>query len=159
MRKFNMRELMIFVLALMLATVLIGAVISLVITLRHYPMLRDQNAAVVRMGRADLRCASVVDCYSHSLGSGRELQSAIPTRRIPAPTAHSVGTPGCYSFIVRYLHPLLLAGLPAHSENLHNERHRPGIAHRRNQLAMSLGRPGESKVVFDQSVGPDRHLA
>src|SRR4030081_2886434 len=30
---------------------------------------------------------------------------------------------GRSSFTVRDLHPLLLAGLPAHSENLHNKRH------------------------------------
>src|SRR5258708_24940881 len=30
---------------------------------------------------------------------------------------------GRYSFTVRDLHPLLLAGLPAHSENLHKSRH------------------------------------
>lgn len=63
MRKFNIQELIIFVLALMLATVLIGAAISLVITLKHRPM---PNASAIRMGRADFRCAIAVDCYYHS---------------------------------------------------------------------------------------------
>jgi hypothetical protein len=52
MRKFNMRELLIFVVVLMMGTALIGAAISLVITLKHRPM---PNAAATRMGRADFR--------------------------------------------------------------------------------------------------------
>jgi hypothetical protein len=50
MRKFNVRELVIFVLALVLGAVLIGGAISLVITLKHHPVPSNPNAAVTRMG-------------------------------------------------------------------------------------------------------------
>ena len=41
---------------------------------------------------------------------------------------------------------------------LHRREHR-GSAHQPDCGADNLGRPGESKIVFDHSVGPDRHLA
>ena len=50
MRKFNVRELVIFVMALTLRTVLIGVAISLVMMLKHQPGPSDPNAAVIREG-------------------------------------------------------------------------------------------------------------
>jgi hypothetical protein len=51
---------------------------------------------------------------------------------------------GRYSFTVRGLHPLLLAGLPAHSENLHNA----GLPHREKIVRLSLkaGRAGVNGI-------------
>src|SRR6266481_8335026 len=55
------------------------------------------------------------------------LACALPCRRFAGALAGVCARLGAdvdrYSFTVRDLHPLLLAGLPAHSENLHNKRH------------------------------------
>src|SRR5882724_7591743 len=55
------------------------------------------------------------------------LACALPCRRFAGALAGVCARLGAdvdrYSFTVRDLHPLLLAGLPAHSENLHNRRH------------------------------------
>src|SRR5258705_5219585 len=52
------------------------------------------------------------------------LACALPCRRFAGALADVCARLGAdvdrYSFTVRDLHPLLLAGLPAHSENLHN---------------------------------------
>src|SRR5882672_7988278 len=60
------------------------------------------------------------------------LACALPCRRFAGALAGVCARLGAdvdrYSFTVRDLHPLLLAGLPAHSENLHNARNRCAIA-------------------------------
>src|SRR6266481_3542595 len=57
------------------------------------------------------------------------LACALPCRRFAGALAGVCARLGAdvdrYSFTVRDLHPLLLAGLPAHSENLHRSRHSP----------------------------------
>src|SRR6266705_5383371 len=56
------------------------------------------------------------------------LACALPCRRFAGALADVCARRGAdvgrYSFTVRDLHPLLLAGLPAHSENLHRSRNR-----------------------------------
>src|SRR5712675_1688848 len=55
------------------------------------------------------------------------LACALPCRRFAGALAGVCARLGAdvdrYSFTIRDLHPLLLAGLPAHSETLHNNRH------------------------------------
>jgi hypothetical protein len=64
------------------------------------------------------------------------LACALPCRRFAGALADVCARlradAGRYSFTVRDFHPLLLAGLPAHSENLHSSGHP-------NQLDYSMG--------------------
>src|SRR4030081_3872747 len=52
-----------------------------------------------------------------------------------------------YSFTVRDLHPLLLAGLPAHSENLHNNKN-TAVRGGDGLSAASAGGPGVATPVL-----------
>src|SRR6266481_297273 len=66
------------------------------------------------------------------------LACALPCRRFAGALAGVCARLGAdvdrYSFTVRDLHPLLLAGLPAHSENLHRKR----LMHRSKQRLYSI---------------------
>jgi hypothetical protein len=62
--------------------------------------------------------------------AARWLACAYPCRRFACALADTCARRGAdadrYSFIVRDFHPLLLAGLPAHSQFDHKQTSRPG---------------------------------
>jgi hypothetical protein len=81
------------------------------------------NGAPVRMAFHIRNCVGIRDDRSFAV---QWLACALPCRRFAGALADACARLGAdvdrYSFTVRDLHPLLLAGLPAHSENLHNNR-------------------------------------
>src|SRR6266446_10102388 len=79
--------------------------------------------APVRMAFHIRNCVGTRDDRSFAV---QWLACALPCRRFAGALADVCARLGAdvdrYSFTVRDLHPLLLAGLPAHSENLHGSR-------------------------------------
>src|SRR5258705_8034810 len=80
------------------------------------------------------------------------LACALPCRRFAGALADVCARLGAdvdrYSFTVRGLHPLLLAGLPAHSENLHNFANRSmPFSHSRSWQPL-LGSLGRTRAAF-----------
>src|SRR6266478_9720658 len=78
------------------------------------------GGAPVRMAFHIRNCVGTRDDRSFAV---QWLAYALPCRRFAGALTDVCARLGAdvvrYSFIVRDLHPLLLAGLPAHSENLH----------------------------------------
>src|SRR6266446_5561148 len=105
------------------------------------------NGAPVRVAFHIRNCVGTRDDRSFAV---QWLACALPCRRfadaLAGVCARLGASAGRYSFTVRDFHPLLLAGLPAHSETLHRNRHwnaiRTGLfiaAHTQKTLA-SLSR-------------------
>ena len=91
--------------------------------------------APVRMAFHIRNCVGTRDDRSFAV---QWLACALPCRRFAGALADVCARLGAdvdrYSFTVRDLHPLLLAGLPAHSENLHNS----GLTHRSKNTPYSM---------------------
>lgn len=96
---------------------------SITVTLPR-PMTSNSKAEA-RFGKQDIwNCVGTRDNRSFAVhGLARALPLPTLRQRPLRASAHGFGADARYSFIVRDFHPLLLAGLPAHSEDLHRTRH------------------------------------